>query len=96
MGSRDDKDHRSHCGEEVDSHQSGGELLVENGHNAHAHRHSSHGGVGFYHGNRHGEESIHGMVHGGRSHQDKVGEQENGSGLGREGYPVVSIAVSKC
>ena len=96
MGSRDDKDHRSHCGGEVGSHQSGDELLEENGHNGHAHHHSSHVGVGFCRDNHHGEENIHGMVHGGRSHQGKVGEQGNGSELGREGYPVGSITVSKC
>ena len=95
MGSRDDKDHRSHCGAGVGSHQSEDEPLGENGHSVHDHRHSSHGGAGFYHDNRHGEENIHGLARGDRSHLDKVGEQGNESGLGREGYPVGSVTVSR-
>ena len=96
MDNRDDKDHRSHCDEEAGSHPWGDGLLEENGRSVHDHHHSSYDEVGFCHDSRHDEGCILGMVHGGRSHLGKVGEQGNGSGLGREGYPVGSVKVSEC
>ena len=70
--------------------------MEENDHNAHDHRHSNHGEVGFCLDNHHDAGCILGMVHDDRSHQDEVGEQEIVIELGREECPVGSEDVSGC